>query len=254
MKLNCPMAVCYGLVLMLALESVQAQGNSSKAEAAALIPENLKIEGDLTPFLPEIKLALKRKDEASTTLLVRTLTVLFKARANERYLCGNTSFATNSAVDILSYPRVLFDAVLDELLSRDDKPVSTLMKQLLLSENLDEGDKRRIWDGLKRMSGIDSPVVLQATDPSQNRRYILRMDTDSKSEVEVKKGDTLLRIAKRSYPELSVWSGVDIISFMNGLDSDDLIDVGSKLKIYRYRIIRNESVDQPGAGAKKTGL
>jgi len=248
------MAVCYGLVLVLALQSVQAQGNAPKATAAALIPENLKIDDDLTPFLPEIKLALKRKDEASAVLLVRTLTVLFKARANERYLCGNTSFVTNSAVDTLSYPRVLFDAILDELLSRDGKPVFVSMQQLLLSENLGEGDKRRIWDGLKRMSGIDSPIALQATDPSQNRRYILRMDTDSKSEVEVKKGDTLLRIAKRSYPELSVWSGVDIISFMNGLDSEDLIHVGSKLKIYPYRIIRNESVDQSGVGATKTGL
>ena len=43
---------------MLALESLEAQGNSPKAEAAALIPENLKIDDDLTPFLPEIKLKI----------------------------------------------------------------------------------------------------------------------------------------------------------------------------------------------------
>lgn len=72
------------------------------------------------------------------------------------------------------------------------------------------------------------------------------MATDSKTEVEIQKGDTLSRIAKKAYPGLSMWSGADIISFLNDVPGGK-IKAGSRLKIFSYRILK----DQP-AGENDT--
>jgi hypothetical protein len=185
------------------------------------------------PSMQGIKEALKHKDETNTLVLIEKLKSLLNEKANQLFICGN-----GLPSDPLLHPHILFDTILDELISRDGKPVLQLMQNLLLNENLNEDDKRKIWQALERKSGSAFPVILEATDHSQTRQYLLQIETNIKSEVEVKKGDTMLRIAKKTYPDLGMWSGADIISFMNGFHWYDPIMVGDKFKIYSYKIVK----------------
>ena len=139
---------CFGVSGMLAvgaLQSLPAKESELSGNFEALIPANFTIDDDLTPYLPNVKQALKRRDEASTAALIAASKSLFNAGAHEQFLCGNSFLSvTNTSVEPLRHPRVLFDAVLDELLSREGKPVFVWMQQLLLSENLDKSDKHTI--------------------------------------------------------------------------------------------------------------
>jgi hypothetical protein len=48
------------------------------------------------------------------------------------------------------------------------------------------------------------------------------------------------QIARKAYPKLSQWSGVDILVFINDLKSDDSIRAGQTLNVYQYKIVKNE--------------
>src|SRR6478736_2218188 len=128
---------------------------------------------------PAIKEALTNKNETATSVLLEELRALIKAGAHEQFLCGNTLLSSNTVanVDPLSYARVLFDAVLIELLTRKSEKVTTFMGELLLSDEIGGQDHRTIWTALRGMSGKAFPVVLEATDPSQERKYLLRITT-----------------------------------------------------------------------------
>ena len=202
---------------------------SLRAEDASLRP------------LPTIKAALTNKSEAATKTLLDELQKLIKSVAHKEYLCtyGLSSSNQSATIDPLTVFRVLFDSVLSELLTRKNEKVAAIMGDLLLSEDLNENDRRTIWSALRQLWKKDFPVILQANNPSQDKNYLLKLTTDSYVEVEVKKGDTLLRLAKKAYPDLSRWSATGIIAFMNDFTDQELIKVGTKLRIYPYQILKD---------------
>lgn len=222
-----------GAILVLALSSCYSV--TAQVEAA-------------NPSLQAIQQALTHKDETNTIVLVEELKRLLDAKANQFFVCGN-----GPSSDSQSNPHALFDAVLDELISRDGKPVVQMMKALLLNETIDENDKRKIWRAMEQKSADNFPIVLEAMDRSQTREYLLQIETNTKTEVEVRKGDTLLRIAQKAYPKLSIWSGADIVSFVNGFNLSNPIKAGSKLKIYPYKIIKDNPLAGLDGGGKSAG-
>ena len=53
------------------------------------------------------------------------------------------------------------------------------------------------------------------------------------------KGDILLQIARRSYPQLSQWAAIDALAFINNLKNPESIRPDQTLSVYDYEIIKD---------------
>lgn len=54
------------------------------------------------------------------------------------------------------------------------------------------------------------------------------------------KGDVLIQIARSEYPQLSQWSAIEIVAFINDLNNPKALRPNQKLKIYEYEIVKDE--------------
>ena len=87
--------------------------------------------------------------------------------------------------------------------------------------------------------GKDAPFTLPATDRAQTREYFLRFDPKRSRAVVVRKGETLLPIARRAYPQLSQWAAIDALAFINNLKNPESIRPDQTLIIYDYEIVKD---------------
>jgi hypothetical protein len=226
--------------------------------ATSAIPSNIETNEGLKPYSEIIRQLISNKSENSTSTLAATLTVLHSKDLythNLTYRCrqvreGMFAMLEESKVDA---PRKyeLFTKIKDELIKREEKVVVETFKPMLTAGILKEKDKEEIRNYIRKTAGEDVPFSLPANDKSQERDMLLLFTPTQSRTVIVKSGDVLERIAINEYPKLSKHSSTEIIAFINNFKNRDSIQVGQKLKIYRYEIIDDQLAEW--AKNKQTG-
>lgn len=210
----------------------------------SVVPPDITADDGLTPYTGRIDQLIQSKSEDCTAILASTLLML---HSDDLYTHNQTFRCRQVHEDMFAYlsekkvdaPQKyeLFVQIKIELFERGGDVVIDTFKTLLKAGILKEREKEEIRNYIRKITGEDVPFSLTANDKSQKRDLLLLFTPRNSRTVIVKPGDVLERIAIQEYPGLSKHSSTQIIAFINNLKNRDSIQVGQKLKIYRYEII-----------------
>ena len=136
-----------------------------------------------------------------------------------------------------------FEKLVNELTVRGGESVRQVFKNVLLEEKLDSNDKKLVRNLFQKEWHEDIPFTLALADRTQTRQLLLRFDPGKVTSVNIKKGDTLLPIARKAYPKLSQWDAEEALVFINGLADTEMLHPNQMLNIYGYELIKDSPAD-----------
>jgi hypothetical protein len=227
----CKHAFLIGLVMLL-LQTVSSMSDERLGVSIVTDTNNTA----LLPTAGEVEKYLIDRSEPSTQRLIWTLESI---ESQKLYYIDNFCHPTEDQK--MEGPPMYdsFVKIVHELASRGGKQVCLAFEEVLTQQKLDFREKSLVRESLRRDLNEDAPFTLPATDRAQSRQYLLRFNPKEDTKVVVNKGGVLLKIARKAYPQLSQWSAVDIVSFINDIQKTDSVHPNQILNIYKYEIVQD---------------
>ena len=227
------------LALFLALAVLQFVLGTGHAQVAAHVQTNGSTNIDL-PTNGEVEQEIADKSDKGTQSLIKTLTAI--ESQNIFYICTTGNFTEEER---MSAPLMhdTFEKLVNELTVRGGESVRQAFKNVLLEEKLNSNDKKLVRNLFQKEWHEDIPFTLALADRTQTRQLLLRFDPGKVTSVNIKKGDTLLPIARKAYPKLSQWDAEEALVFINGLADTEMLHPNQMLNIYGYELIKDSPAD-----------